>query len=132
MADTFLKNVANAKLAGELANLPMESCGGDRVCRQDVIEDKDHAVRIPQRHPELAEGFDRERPGNVMGHRVVDRCDHDLTGVNAAAQPRREDLFGEGSHQAGTLPRSKSSSSSVLSGLASARRLTSAVIVRIS
>ena len=98
VADALLEDVGDAVLVGEVADDLVQAGGGDGVGRQDVVEDHDHALRIPERDLQLAEGLDRERAGDVVGHRVVDRGDDDLAGADCPAEPAGEDLFGQGTH----------------------------------
>ena len=98
MADPFLEDVGDAVLGGEIAHQFVQAGRGDCVGGKNVVEDQDHALRVPEWNLEMAEGLDCQRSGDVVGHRVVDRRDHDLTGMNIPSEPSREDLFGQGSH----------------------------------
>jgi len=98
VADALLEDVGHAELVGEIAHDLVEAGRRHRVRRQDVGEDHDHALRIPERDLELAKGLDRERARDVVGHRIVNRGDDDLAGVNRPAQTTGEDLFGQRTH----------------------------------
>ena len=98
VADAFLEDMGDAELVGKVSDDLVQARRRHGVRRQDVIKNHDDAFRVPERDVELAKGFDRQRTGDVVRHRVIDRRDHDLAGVDLPSEPSCEDLFSQCSH----------------------------------